>query len=127
MASVREEMVANAIEFLQDSRVVSSPEDKKRKYELHSLLLNSSTRFLTSRGMTEEEINEAFRRGSYRLGTLRAHVFQWVKSLLNHQRHKAFLYHNREGRYNNRCKCNSPDTTNLLLDTTHLSRYLLCQ
>jgi hypothetical protein len=34
--SLREDLIANAVEFLQDSRVASSSEEKKRKYESFS-------------------------------------------------------------------------------------------
>jgi hypothetical protein len=48
---MREEMIGNAVEFLLDSRVASSTEDKKRK-------------FLVQKGLSEMEINEAFARAN---------------------------------------------------------------
>jgi hypothetical protein len=51
---MREEMIGNAVEFLLDSRVASSTEDKKRK-------------FLVQKGLSEAEINEAFVRASQSL------------------------------------------------------------
>lgn len=44
---VRQELVDQAVEFLTDPRVVSHPDDKKRRY-------------LKNKGMTDEEINTAF-------------------------------------------------------------------
>eukprot|EP01126_Amoeba_proteus_P061726 TRINITY_DN8316_c0_g1_i10.p1 TRINITY_DN8316_c0_g1~~TRINITY_DN8316_c0_g1_i10.p1 ORF type:complete len:211 (+),score=40.79 TRINITY_DN8316_c0_g1_i10:123-755(+) len=49
--ALRQDMISNAVDFLKDPRVISSPTDRKRK-------------FLLSRGMTEEEIDEAFRLSS---------------------------------------------------------------
>jgi hypothetical protein len=46
---MREELIGNAVEFLLDSRVASSTEDKKRK-------------FLVQKGLSDMEINEAFAR-----------------------------------------------------------------
>eukprot|EP01126_Amoeba_proteus_P046861 TRINITY_DN5316_c0_g2_i1.p1 TRINITY_DN5316_c0_g2~~TRINITY_DN5316_c0_g2_i1.p1 ORF type:complete len:117 (-),score=11.30 TRINITY_DN5316_c0_g2_i1:407-757(-) len=45
---LRPDMVTNAVEFLRDPRVLGSSDDRKR-------------RFLLSRGMKDEEVNEAFR------------------------------------------------------------------
>lgn len=47
--SLREDLIANAVEFLQDSRVAASSEEKKRN-------------FLLGKGLTQLEINEAFAR-----------------------------------------------------------------
>uniref|UniRef100_A0A6B2LF10 Peroxisomal membrane protein PEX14 n=1 Tax=Arcella intermedia TaxID=1963864 RepID=A0A6B2LF10_9EUKA len=47
--SVREEYIKNAVDFLTDPRIVTSSDDKKRK-------------FLTSKGLTNEEIEEAYKR-----------------------------------------------------------------
>jgi len=48
-SNLREEMVANAVAFLTHPKVMNSPEDRKRK-------------FLKQKGLTDEEINEAFLR-----------------------------------------------------------------
>ncbi len=45
-AQLREDMIANAIPFLTNPRVVNSPEDRKRK-------------FLQFKGLTDAEIDEA--------------------------------------------------------------------
>jgi len=46
---LRENLIQSAIEFLQEPRVVSSPDERKRK-------------FLKTKGLTDEEIDEAYRR-----------------------------------------------------------------
>lgn len=46
---LREDQIRNAIEFLQDPRIIPSPLDRKKK-------------FLQSKGLTDEEINEAIKR-----------------------------------------------------------------
>jgi hypothetical protein len=48
---MREEMIGNAVDFLLDSRVASSTEEKKRN-------------FLLQKGLSEREINEAFVRAN---------------------------------------------------------------
>jgi len=47
--SLRENLIHNAIEFLQEPRVVKSSDERKRK-------------FLKTKGMTDEEIDEAYKR-----------------------------------------------------------------